>query len=140
MPLTHLDKHSRDGSGSMRCHRLNPIARSLSHFDRNIYSLNISKLYVVLAIALNQVEDDIQLTDLLRLIEEEHLTSRYMLNYLPENVAINGKTLLKQMEFGHQIDKCRYNVSSESSSNIYLLINTYLFSTCAITLHKCLAL
>lgn len=95
---------------------------------------------MVLAIALNQVEDDIQLTDLLRLIEEEHLTSRYMLNYLPENVAINGKTLLKQMEFGHQIDKCRYNVSLESSSNIYLLINTYLFSTFAITLHKCLAL
>ncbi|KAH8409708.1 hypothetical protein KR222_002435 [Zaprionus bogoriensis] len=108
MPLKHLDKHSVDSSGSMRCHPLNPKTRSLTHFDRNIYCLNISKLYVVLAIALNQVEDDIQLTDLLRLIDEEHLTSRYMLNYLPENVAMHGKTLLKQMEFGHQQDKFRY--------------------------------
>lgn len=111
MPLKHLDKHSRDSTGSMRCHRLNPNSRSLNNFDRNIYCLNMSKLYVVLAIALNQVEDDIQLTDLLRLIDEEHLTSRYILNYLPESVAMNGKTLLKQMEFGVQKDKYRYKVS-----------------------------
>lgn len=111
MPLKHLDKHSRDSTGSMRCHRLHPKSRSLNNFDRNIYCLNMSKLYVVLAIALNQVEDDIQLTDLLRLIDEEHLTSRYILNYLPERVAMNGKTLLKQMEFGVQKDKYRYKVS-----------------------------
>ncbi|KAH8388523.1 hypothetical protein KR093_008485 [Drosophila rubida] len=108
MPLKHLDKHSADSSGSMQCHKLHPKASTLNHFDRNIYCLNITKLYVVLAIALNLVEDDIQLTDLLRLIDEEYLTSRYMLNYLPDNVAMHGKSLLKEMEFGHQFDKCRF--------------------------------
>lgn len=110
MPLKHLDKHSLDSEGSMHCHRLNPKASTLNNFDRNIYCLNITKLYVVLAIALNLVEDDINLLDLLRFIDEEHLTSRYMLQYLPDNVAMHGKTLIKQMEFGHQEDKCRYKV------------------------------
>ncbi|ALC47569.1 CG6241 [Drosophila busckii] len=108
MPLKHLDEHSLDSSGSMLCHKLRPTAGSLTSFDRHIYCLNITKLYVVLAIALNQVEDNIQLCDLLRLIDEDHLTSRNMLGYLPENVAAQGKTLLKQLEFGHQKDKCRY--------------------------------
>lgn len=109
MSLKHLDKHSLDSSGSMHCHRLHPKASTLNHFDRNIYCLNITKLYVVLAIALNLVEDDIKLTDLLRFVDEEHLTSRHMLRYLPDNVAMQGKAaLLKQMEFGHQMDKCRY--------------------------------
>ncbi|KAL7730531.1 hypothetical protein ACLKA6_000532 [Drosophila palustris] len=108
MPLKHLDKHSVDSEGSMHCHRLHPKAGTLNSFDRNIYCLNITKLYVVLAIALNLVEDDINLLDLLRFIDEEHLTSRYLFQYLPDNVAVQGKTLLKQMEFGHQMDKCRY--------------------------------
>lgn len=111
MPLKHLDKHSLDSSGSMICHGLRPKASLLCNFDRNIYCLNIIKLYTVLAIALNQIEDDIQLTDLLRFVNEEHLTSRYMLSYLPENVAIHGKTLVKQMEFNHQRDKCGYKAS-----------------------------
>lgn len=115
MPLKHLDKHSADSSGSMQCHGLRPKAKVLNNFDRHIYCLNISKLYIVLAIALNQVEDDIQLTDLLRLIDEEHLTSRYMLSYLPDNVAMHGKTLIKQMEFSHQRDKIRYKVSLKSA-------------------------
>ncbi|XP_017870376.1 PREDICTED: TATA box-binding protein-associated factor RNA polymerase I subunit B [Drosophila arizonae] len=108
MPLKHLDKHSLDSSGSMLCHGLRPKASLLCNFDRNIYCLNIIKLYTVLAIALNQIEDDIQLTDLIRFVNEEHLTSRYMLSYLPENVAIHGKTLVKQMELNHQRDKCGY--------------------------------
>ncbi|KAH8264131.1 hypothetical protein KR038_003308 [Drosophila bunnanda] len=106
MSLKHLDKHSR--VSSMQCHGLRPKAKELHTFDRNIYNLNLQKLYVVLAIALNMVEDDIQLTDVLRLVEEEHLTSRYMLKYLPENVAAKGKTLLKEMELGNQKDQCTY--------------------------------
>ncbi|KAH8414474.1 hypothetical protein KR215_007043 [Drosophila sulfurigaster] len=108
MPLKHLDKHSVDSSGSMHCHKLHPKASTLSNFDRNIYCLNMTKLYVVLAISLNLVEDDIQLTDLLRLIDEEYLSSRNMLSYLPDNVAMHGKTLIKQLQFGHQFDKCSF--------------------------------
>ncbi|XP_017023686.1 TATA box-binding protein-associated factor RNA polymerase I subunit B [Drosophila kikkawai] len=106
MSLKHLDKHSR--VSSMQCHGLRPKAKELHNFDRNIYNLNSHKLYVVLAIALNMVEDDIQLTDLLRLVEEEHLTSRYMLKYLPANVAAKGKTLIKGMELGNLRDQCSY--------------------------------
>ncbi|KAH8242644.1 hypothetical protein KR032_000854 [Drosophila birchii] len=108
MSLKHLDKHSK--TSSMQCHGLRPKAKELHNFDRHIYHLNLHKLYVVLAIALNMVEDDIQLTDLLRLVEEEHLTSRYMLKYLPENVAAKGKTLLKELELGNQRDQCSYTV------------------------------
>ncbi|KAH8374839.1 hypothetical protein KR200_007298 [Drosophila serrata] len=106
MPLKHLDKHSR--VSSMQCHGLRPKAKELHNFDRHIYNLNLHKLYVVLAIALNMIEDDIQLTDLLRLVEEEHLTSRYMLKYLPDNVAAQGKTLLKEVEHGNHRDQCSY--------------------------------
>ncbi|XP_030573478.1 TATA box-binding protein-associated factor RNA polymerase I subunit B [Drosophila novamexicana] len=123
MPLKHLDKHSADSSGSMQCHGLRPKAKVLNNFDRHIYCLNISKLYIVLAIALNQVEDDIQLTDLLRLIDEEHLTSRYMLSYLPDNVAMHGKTLIKQMEFSHQRDKIRYKYMRLQISHMSRFIN-----------------
>lgn len=123
MPLKHLDKHSVDSSGSMQCHGLRPKASALRHFDRQIYSLNIIKLYIVLAIALNQVEDDIQLTDLIRFIDEEHLTSRYMLSYLPENVAVHGKTLVKQMEFGNQKDKCSYKFLRAHITHMSRFIN-----------------
>ncbi|XP_033167867.1 TATA box-binding protein-associated factor RNA polymerase I subunit B [Drosophila mauritiana] len=105
MPLKHLDKHSRDSKGSMSCHSLRPRVKQLQNFDRNIYCLNIIKLYVVLGIALNMVEDDIQLSDLLRFIDEEHLTKRCMLNYLPGNVAAKGKALLKDMELSKIKDK-----------------------------------
>ncbi|XP_068157859.1 TATA box-binding protein-associated factor RNA polymerase I subunit B [Drosophila tropicalis] len=108
MPLKHLDKHSVDSSGSMQCHGLRPKAKTLNHFDRNIYCLNITKLYVVLAIALNLVEDDIQLSDLLRFIDEEHITGRNVLGYLPEHVAVHGNALLKDIEFSQHMDKCRY--------------------------------
>ncbi|XP_017140821.2 TATA box-binding protein-associated factor RNA polymerase I subunit B [Drosophila miranda] len=109
MPLKHLDKHSMDSTGSMRCHGLPPKAKNLGYFDRNMFHLNINKLFVVLAIALNMIGDDLQLTDLLRLIDEEHLTSRYILNYLPEDVALRGKKLIKELQFGHQQDKCSYD-------------------------------
>ncbi|EDW96777.1 TATA box-binding protein-associated factor RNA polymerase I subunit B [Drosophila yakuba] len=105
MPLKHLDKHSRDSKGSMSCHSLRPRVKQLHSFDRNIYCLNIIKLYVVLGIALNMVEDDIQLSDLVRFIDEEHLTKRCMLNYLPANVAAKGKALLKDMELSKIKDK-----------------------------------
>ncbi|XP_016979031.1 TATA box-binding protein-associated factor RNA polymerase I subunit B [Drosophila rhopaloa] len=108
MPLKHLDKHSQDSKSSMGCHDLRPMVKTLKHFDRNMFCLNLTKLYVVLGIALNMVEDDIQLTDLLRFIDEEHLTKRYLLNYLPENVAAKGKALFKEMEFGNHRDKCTY--------------------------------
>lgn len=110
MPLKHLDKHSVDDGSSMLCHGLRPKVTSLHHFDRNIYSLNITKLYVVLAIALNMVEDEIQLSDLIRFIKEEHLTSRSILTYLPDNLANKGKALIKEMEFGNNKDKCTYKV------------------------------
>ncbi|BFF90586.1 TATA box-binding protein-associated factor RNA polymerase I subunit B [Drosophila madeirensis] len=108
MALKHLDKHTMDSTGSMRCHGLRPKAKNLGHCDRNIFLLNINKLYVVLAIALNMIGDDLQLTDLLRLIDEEHLTSRYLLKYVPEDVAVRSKTLIKELQLGHQVDKCSY--------------------------------
>ncbi|KAH8313668.1 hypothetical protein KR067_009971 [Drosophila pandora] len=108
MTLKHLDKHSQDDGSSMLCHGLRPKVTSLHYFDRNIYALNISKLYVVLAIALNMVEDEIQLSDLIRFIQEEHLTSRSILTYLPDNLASKGKALIKEMEFGNNKDKCTY--------------------------------
>lgn len=94
----------------MVCHGLRPKVKDLRFFDRHMYNLSLHKLYVVLAIALNMVEDDIQLTDLLRFIDEEHLTSRYLLKYLPENVAAQGKKLIKEMEFGNNQDKVGYKV------------------------------
>ncbi|XP_017057489.1 TATA box-binding protein-associated factor RNA polymerase I subunit B [Drosophila ficusphila] len=108
MPLKHLDKHSKDSKGSLSCHGLRPKAKDLHHFDRHMFCLNFNKLYIVLAIALNMVEDDIQLTDLMRFIDEEHLSKRSMLSYLPENVASKSKTLIKEMEFGNHKDKCTY--------------------------------
>ncbi|XP_017111240.1 TATA box-binding protein-associated factor RNA polymerase I subunit B isoform X1 [Drosophila elegans] len=108
MPLKHLDKHSKDSKSSMSCHELRPKAKELQYFDRNMFCLNITKLYVILGIALNMVEDDIQLTDLLRFIDEEHLSKRCLLNYLPEKVAAKGKALFKDMEFGNHKDKCTY--------------------------------
>ncbi|XP_030381786.1 TATA box-binding protein-associated factor RNA polymerase I subunit B isoform X2 [Scaptodrosophila lebanonensis] len=109
LPLKHLEKHSADNVGLLHCHSLRPKAARLNLFDRNIYCLNITKLYTVLALALNMVGDHIQLIDLLRLIDEEHLTSRYVLGYLPENVAAQGKALLSELEWSHQDDKVRYN-------------------------------
>ncbi|KAH8277503.1 hypothetical protein KR026_011789 [Drosophila bipectinata] len=108
MPLKHLDKHSQDGSSSMMCHGLRPKVKTLRFFDRNIYSLNLTKLYIVLAIALNMVEDDIQLSDLIRFIKEEHLSSRGILTYLPDNLASKGNAWIKEMEFGNNKDKCTY--------------------------------
>ncbi|KAH8354161.1 hypothetical protein KR084_002147 [Drosophila pseudotakahashii] len=123
MSLKHLDKHSRDSKASMSCHGLRPKAKTLHAFERNMYCLSITKLYIVLGIALNMVEDDIQLTDLLRFIDEEHLTKRYMLTYLPENVATRGKALLNDMEFGNHKDKCTYRLLRQNIGYMSRYIN-----------------
>ncbi|KAH8382402.1 hypothetical protein KR009_003350 [Drosophila setifemur] len=129
MPLKHLDKHSRDSNSSMQCHGLRPPAMQLNNFDRHIYSLTTIKLFIVLGIALNMVEDDIQLADLMRYIDEEHLTSRNMLTYLPDTSGAKGKALIKELEFGNNKDKCTYKYMRMHIGYMARFINVFNFQT-----------
>lgn len=98
MPIKHLEKHAADAEGLLKCHK-QPNAREINRTDYHLMLVNIKQIYCVLGIALNLIGDNIQLSDLVRFINEGHVGNSNVLQYFPENIANNGKEMLKKINF-----------------------------------------
>lgn len=98
MPLKHLEKHAADAEGVLKCHK-QPKAREINRTDYNLMLINTKQIYAILAIALNLIGDDIQLSDLVRFINEKHVGVCNVLQYFPENLANSGKEMLTKINF-----------------------------------------
>lgn len=90
MPLKHLKKHETDKDSSLKCHK--------KSFSWNSAGLRIEKLtkQVIIAIiymALNLTKDNIQLSDLIRFLNEGHLSYYDVKHFFPENIS--AKTILR---------------------------------------------
>ncbi|XP_017474264.1 PREDICTED: TATA box-binding protein-associated factor RNA polymerase I subunit B [Rhagoletis zephyria] len=99
MPVKHIEKHALDAEGSLKCHRLKPLARSISRTEHALLTMNVRQIYTILGIALNLIGDDIQLSDLVRLIDEDHVSSKDVIQYFPENIAPYCKEMLHEIQF-----------------------------------------
>lgn len=105
MPLAHLKKHENDFDGTLQCHDLTIKQSELGYNERN-KTLNIKLMYAFLAVGLNLIEDDIQLTDLLRFISDGHISTYNLERFFPpENIEACKESLksyrlnFKAMEF-----------------------------------------
>ncbi|XP_011199724.4 TATA box-binding protein-associated factor RNA polymerase I subunit B [Bactrocera dorsalis] len=99
MPAKHIEKHALDSEGNLKCHNVKPLARSISRADHALLTMNTRQIFTILAIALNLIGDDIQLCDLVRFIDEEHVSTKNVLPYFPENIAPHCKKMLQEIEF-----------------------------------------
>ncbi|XP_023308620.2 TATA box-binding protein-associated factor RNA polymerase I subunit B [Lucilia cuprina] len=121
MSKKHLEKHAVDSEGKLKCHR-QPNARKINRTDYSLMVMNIKQIYSVLAIALNLIGDEIQLCDLVRFINEGHISTANVLQYFPENIANYGREMLKKINFykcpDKYSDKCLRDHSSIICKNI----------------------
>ncbi|XP_054088438.1 TATA box-binding protein-associated factor RNA polymerase I subunit B [Zeugodacus cucurbitae] len=99
MPAKHIEKHALDSEGNLKCHNVRPLARSMSRADHALLTMNTRQIFTILAIALNLIGDDIQLCDLVRFIDEEHVSTKNVLPYFPENIAPHSKKMLQEIQF-----------------------------------------
>ncbi|XP_058983898.1 TATA box-binding protein-associated factor RNA polymerase I subunit B isoform X1 [Musca domestica] len=98
MPVKHLLRHEMDSEGQLECHS-QPKVKELKYQEYSVMVMSIKQIYSILAIALNLIGDDMQLTDLLRFIEEGRIGRKNILQYFPENIVAGGKGLLKKINF-----------------------------------------
>ncbi|XP_075148080.1 TATA box-binding protein-associated factor RNA polymerase I subunit B [Haematobia irritans] len=105
MPVKHLLRHEMDSEGLLQCHS-QPNSTELKRREYCLTVMNIRQIYSILAIALNLIGDDLQLTDLRRFIYEDHIASKNIFQYFPENIAPNVTEILKKVEFHRFSEKC----------------------------------
>ncbi|XP_054726857.1 TATA box-binding protein-associated factor RNA polymerase I subunit B [Anastrepha obliqua] len=99
MPVKHIEKHALDAEGNLNCHNMKPLARSINRTEHALLTMNVRQIYTILGIALNLIGDEIQLCDLVRFIDEEHISTKNVIEYFPENIAKHGKKLLQEIQF-----------------------------------------
>lgn len=90
MPLKHLKKHECDKDLILKCHK--------RKFTDNHYGLVPEKLsrntiIAIIYMALNLTKDKIQLSDLIRFLNEGHLSYYDVKHFFPENLS--SKTILR---------------------------------------------
>lgn len=114
MSKSHLNKHAADSEASLKCHR-KPNTREILHSEYVSTVLNIKQIYAIIAIALNLVQDDIQLSDFINLIDgETFYNSKKLLHYFPKNVASKTKEILQEIYFYSCPDKYSDKVSKNN--------------------------
>ncbi|XP_037894877.1 TATA box-binding protein-associated factor RNA polymerase I subunit B isoform X1 [Glossina fuscipes] len=104
MPAKHIQKHENDTENLLTCHK-QPKVRDLHRLDYMVSVLSIKQIYAIIGIALNLIEDDMQLSDFVRHIQEGHISMKNVLQYFPENIARNGIEMLKKIDFYKYPDK-----------------------------------
>lgn len=110
MQRKHLAKHENDYEAGLQCHK-RPRTRDVNFREYSLMSMSMKQVYAVLGIALNLIEDEIQLSDLVRFIYEGHIGAKNVYKYFPENIP-NLKQILKDINF--------YNLPSVFSDKVSL--------------------
>lgn len=90
MPLKHLKKHERDKDLTLKCHK-----RKLTDNYYGIVPEKLSRntIIAIIYMALNLTKDKIQLSDLIRFLNEGHLSYYDVKHFFPENLS--AKTILR---------------------------------------------
>uniref|UniRef100_A0A1A9V8R8 Rrn7/TAF1B C-terminal cyclin domain-containing protein n=1 Tax=Glossina austeni TaxID=7395 RepID=A0A1A9V8R8_GLOAU len=104
MPVKHIQKHENDTENLLTCHK-QPKVSDLHRLEHMVSVLSIKQIYAIIGIALNLIEDDMQLSDFVRHIQEGHISMKNVLQYFPENIARNGIEMLKKIDFYKYPDK-----------------------------------
>lgn len=137
MNRSHLKKHEIDEKSELKCHQLHKAPK----LNKNIASAHLSRqtVYTILYIALNLIQDDIQLCDILRFMREGHLSSTQIMHFFPEEIALNCEELIKSKIFYSRRDifldmsmrihtsfLCRLlHINELQTPNLQNLINRY---------------
>ncbi|XP_055852513.1 TATA box-binding protein-associated factor RNA polymerase I subunit B [Episyrphus balteatus] len=93
IPQAHLKKHETDFNKSLECHNMSLKFKELKFRDRT-KELSLKLVYAILAVALNLIEDDIQLTDLLRFVSEGHTSTSNLQRFFPSDTSESCKEAL----------------------------------------------
>lgn len=75
MTKSHLNEHQNDICRKLKCHKLH---------DKD--SVGRTFIYAILWLALNQIDDELQLGDLIRYAKETHIKYNNISSFLPANV------------------------------------------------------
>lgn len=98
MRSKHLAKHLIDKEQILTCHDLKVKSTNLSTFEF-AQEIRNTTLYTILYIALNMIEDDIQLSDMRRYILEGRLTLHHIKKFFPENLSEEYMKISKSLNY-----------------------------------------
>lgn len=134
MNTQHLLQHENDVNGLLKCHKGREGAPKLEK-----HLVNQSSIMAILVIALNLVESNIQIADMIRFMNENHITVFDISEFLPENIsrkAIKSYELWKPnyisaaMNYYFRTDAaqlCKFlNVRELKTPNIFELCQRYI--------------
>lgn len=100
MGSKHLAKHEVDNEQLLTCHNLNVKKNDLTRFEE-AQEIRNTTLYTILYIALNFIEDDIQLSDLRRYILEGRITLQHIQKFFPENALEECMKICTSINYRH---------------------------------------
>lgn len=117
----HLKKHEIDGENKLTCHRLAKIGplttEQLSHEIRR------TSLYSIIYIALNLIEDNIQLSDMRRYMLEGRISTLNVDKFFPENIRENCRKILRETFFSHGSQPNRIQDSRIRQHSVFIMKN-----------------
>lgn len=116
---------STDNETYNECAKM-PRVQDMHRLEHMYSVMNIKQLYSILAIALNLIQDNIQLCDLVNFIQQGHVGGTYnVMKYFPDIIAASGNGILKKIDFYNYpikySEKVRYCATSNS---LYATIST----------------
>lgn len=94
----HLAKHEIDNEQMLSCHDLRVKSTDISTIEFS-QEIRNTTLYAILYIALNIIEDDIQLTDMRRFILEGRLTLQHIRKFFPKNITEECMQICKSINY-----------------------------------------
>lgn len=102
MGSKHLAKHEVDNEQLLTCHNLNIKKSELTNAEE-AQEIRNTTLFTILYIALNMIEDDIQLSDMRRYILEGRLTLRNIQKFFSENILEECMKVCSAINYRHSM-------------------------------------
>lgn len=128
MSLAHLRKHENDFTNSLKCHNMNIKYAEMSFGDRTS-QLNLKLMYAILVVALNLIEDDIQLTDFLRFIAEGHISTSKIEQFFPPDKIETYAKIITSYRFNLKSTEVGATQLREQCSHLAKSIHLHYFKT-----------
>lgn len=101
MSKVHVMEHQNDVSGHLKCHNIK---------DRE--AMGRTFVFALLWLALNQIDDTLQIGDLIRYAEECHIKSNNISSFLPPNIDVKQAT--NQYRKGLNVKLSHYSIRNKA--------------------------
>lgn len=122
MCYDHLMEHRKDKSRMLHCHKI--ACKDLKKYACSAMIITRKRIFAILYLGLLIIKDRIQLSDMLRYINEGHLSYNEYLHLFPENL---GTKKLNIYSYNKKVDNLTHTGVRKMAWQIVELLNLQAF-------------